>query len=277
MLRSIITTAARRQFAASAPKTLRAAAFSTTSPARNQPSLHTLSEDEQMMKDVVSRFAREVVAPKVSEMDEAEKMDPAVIKGLFETGLMGVETPADLGGAEASFLSAILVIEELAKIDPSVSVLCDVHNTLVNTVFRTYASDHLKNKYLPQLAQEKLGCFCLTEAGSGSDAFALQTRAELKGDHYVLNGSKMWITNSGEADVFLVFATVDPALGYKGITCFVVDKDMGVKIAKKEKKLGIRSSSTCQLAFDDIVVPKENVLGEVGKGYKIAIECLNEG
>ncbi|ORX70704.1 acyl-CoA dehydrogenase NM domain-like protein [Linderina pennispora] len=270
MLRSIISTAARRQFAASAPKTLRAAAFSTTSAARDQPSLHTLSEDEQMMKDTVARFARE-------EMDESEQMDPAVIKGLFETGLMGVETPAELGGAEASFLSAILVIEELAKIDPSVSVLCDVHNTLVNTVFRTFASDHLKTKYLPQLAEEKLGCFCLSEAGSGSDAFALQTRAELKGDHYVLNGSKMWITNSGEADVFLVFATVDPSLGYKGITCFVVDRDMGVKIAKKEKKLGIRSSSTCQLAFDDVVVPKENVLGEVGKGYKIAIEILNEG
>ncbi|KAJ1662132.1 hypothetical protein IW140_006133 [Coemansia sp. RSA 1813] len=240
-------------------------------------SLHTLTEDEEMMREVVSRFARDVVLPKVSEMDEAEKMDASVIRGLFETGLMGVETPADLGGAEASFMSAILVVEELAKIDPSISVLCDVHNTLVNTVFRQYGSDHLKQKYLPLLATEKLGCFCLSEAVSGSDAFALQTRAELKGDHYVLNGSKMWITNSDEADIFLVFATIDPSKGYKGITCFVVEREMGITIAKKEKKLGIRASSTCQLSFDNVRVPVENVLGDVGKGYKIAIEILNEG
>ncbi|KAJ1734648.1 hypothetical protein LPJ72_002255 [Coemansia sp. Benny D160-2] len=258
------------------------AAFGTSSVVRDseeakKTSLHTLSEDEEMMREMVSRFAREVVQPKVSEMDETETMDPAVIRGLFEAGLMGVETPAELGGAEASFLSAILVIEELARIDPSVSVLCDVHNTLVNTVFRHYASDALKQKYLPLLASEKLGCFCLSEAASGSDAFALQTRAELNGDHYVINGSNMWITNSGEADVFLVFATVDPSKGYKGITCFVVDREMGVSVAKKEKKLGIRASSTCQLSFDDVRVPRENVLGEVGKGYKIAIEILNEG
>ncbi|KAJ2559051.1 hypothetical protein EV175_000511 [Coemansia sp. RSA 1933] len=240
-------------------------------------SLHTLSEDEEMMREMVSRFARDVVQPKVSEMDEAEKMDPAVIRGLFENGLMGVETPVDLGGAEASFMSAILVVEELAKIDPSVSVMCDVHNTLVNTVFRQFGSDHLKKTYLPQLATEKLGCFCLSEAVSGSDAFALQTHAELKGDHYVLNGSKMWITNSDEADIFLVFATVDPSKGYKGITCFVVERDMGVVVAKKEKKLGIRASSTCQVSFDNVRVPVENVLGDVGKGYKIAIEILNEG
>ncbi|KAJ2525364.1 hypothetical protein GGI11_000115 [Coemansia sp. RSA 2049] len=256
--------------------------FGTSSVVRDseeakKTSLNTLSEDEEMMREMVSRFAREVVQPKVSEMDETETMDPAVIRGLFEAGLMGVETPAELGGAEASFLSAILVIEELAKIDPSVSVLCDVHNTLVNTVFRHYAGDALKKKYLPLLASEKLGCFCLSEAASGSDAFALQTRAELRGDHYVINGSKMWITNSGEADVFLVFATVDPSKGYKGITCFVVDREMGVSVAKKEKKLGIRASSTCQLSFDDVRVPRENVLGEVGKGYKIAIEILNEG
>ncbi|KAJ2756376.1 hypothetical protein IWQ56_006342, partial [Coemansia nantahalensis] len=186
-------------------------------------------------------------------------------------------TPADLGGAEASFTSAILTIEELAKVDPSVSVLCDVHNTLVNTVFRTYGSQELKAKYLPQLSASSLGCFCLSEVASGSDAFALQTRAVRDGDHYVINGSKMWITNSAEADIFLVFATVDPAKGYKGITCFVVERGMGIKIAKKEKKLGIRASSTCQLAFDDVRVPAENVLGEVGKGYKIAIEILNEG
>ncbi|KAJ2779997.1 hypothetical protein H4R18_003697 [Coemansia javaensis] len=241
------------------------------------PSLHTLSDDEAMMRDVVARFARDVVQPKVSEMDENETMDPAVVRGLFEAGLMGIETPAELGGAEASFTSAILAVEELAKVDPSVSVMCDVHNTLVNTVFRTYASDALQKKYLPQLAEGKVGCFCLTEAAAGSDAFALQTRATRDGDHYVLSGSKMWITNSGEADIFLVFATVDPAKGYKGITCFAVERDMGVAIAKKEKKLGIRASSTCQLAFDDVRVPAENVVGEVGRGYKIAIEILNEG
>ncbi|KAI8319798.1 acyl-CoA dehydrogenase NM domain-like protein [Martensiomyces pterosporus] len=288
MLRSAFSATARRQLAAKAMARQHAACgsllsssrFSTTPAALSEsqiPSLHTLTEDEQMMRDVVSRFAREVVQPKVFEMDESEVMDPSVIRGLFETGLMGVETPAELGGAEASFTSAILVIEELAKIDPSVSVLCDVHNTLVNTVFRTYGSKHLQEKYLPQLAENKVGSFCLSEAGAGSDAFSLQTRAELKGDHYLLNGTKMWITNSGEAEVFLVFANVDPSKGYKGITCFVVDKDMGVKIAKKEKKLGIRSSSTCQLSFDDVKVPVENVVGEVGKGYKIAIEILNEG
>ncbi|KAI7823435.1 acyl-CoA dehydrogenase/oxidase [Kickxella alabastrina] len=249
----------------------------TTAPTQTTSSLHSLSEDEQMMKDAVSRFARETVQPLVSQMDEAEQMEPSIIKGLFEAGLMSVETPAKYGGSEASFTSAILVIEELAKVDPSVSVLCDVHNTLVNTVFRTYAGQHLKDKYLPMLSEDKLGCFCLSEAASGSDAFALQTRAVKDGDHYVLNGAKMWITNSAEADIFLVFATVDPSLGYKGITCFVVERDMGVQIAKKERKLGIRASSTCQLSFDDVRVPAANVLGEVGKGYKIAIEILNEG
>ncbi|KAJ2305944.1 hypothetical protein IWW55_001686 [Coemansia sp. RSA 2706] len=285
MLRSVFASALRAQAkplaaASRLPRTrMSVRQFGSTPVFRDEatPSLLTLSEEEEMMRDVVARFARDVVQPKVSEMDESEQMDPAVIRGLFDSGLMGVETPAELGGAEASFLSAILVIEELAKVDPSVSVLCDVHNTLVNTVFRTYGSDHLKTKYLPQLSADKLGCFCLSEAASGSDAFALQTRATRDGDHYVLNGSKMWITNSAEAEVFLVFATVDPSKGYKGITCFVVERDMGVKIAKKEKKLGIRASSTCQLAFDDVRVPVENVLGEVGKGYKIAIEILNEG
>jgi hypothetical protein len=170
-------------------------------------------------------------------------------------------------------------VEELAKIDPSVSVCCDVHNTLVNSVFRLYANDAIKDKYLPRLATDTLGSFCLSEPASGSDAFALQTTAKLdaSGDFYVLNGSKMWITNSAEAEIFLIFANVDPSKGYKGITCFVVDKDMGIQIAKKEKKLGIRASSTCLLALDDVKVPKENVVGEVGKGNKIAIDILNEG
>ncbi|KAI5477322.1 short/branched chain acyl-CoA dehydrogenase [Pseudohyphozyma bogoriensis] len=242
-------------------------------------SLYRLTDEEEMLKDVVKKFATEVVAPKVSEMDENEQMDPAIIKALFEQGLMGIETSPDHGGAGASFTSAILVIEELAKVDPSVSVLCDVHNTLVNTVLRKYANDDLKDKYLPQLSESKLGSFALSEPASGSDAFALKTTATKSddGSYYTLNGSKMWITNSYEAEIFLVFATVDSSAGYKGITCFLVEKEMGVKIAKKEKKLGIRASSTCTLDFDDLKVPAANLIGEVGKGYKIAIEILNEG
>jgi hypothetical protein len=210
-------------------------------------------------------------------MDENEMMDPSVIKGLFEQGLMGIETSAEHGGAESSFISAIIVIEELAKVDPSVSVLCDVHNTLVNTVIRKYGTPEQQERWLPQLAESKLGSFCLSEPASGSDAFALQTRATKDGDNRIINGSKMWITNSYEAEVFLVFANIDPSLGYKGITCFLVTKDMGIQIAKKEQKLGIRASSTCTLNFDDLKVPAENVIGGEGLGYKIAIEILNEG
>ncbi|KAI9142796.1 acyl-CoA dehydrogenase/oxidase [Paraphysoderma sedebokerense] len=241
------------------------------------PSLYTLTDEEKMLQESVARFAQERIKPKVSQMDETETLDKDVLKELFEQGLMGIETPSDFGGAESSFTSAILAVEELAKVDPSVSVVCDVQNTLVNTLFRQYGTDAQKEKYLTALATDKVGCFGLSEAGSGSDAFALKTRAEKKGDYYVLNGSKLWITNSGEADIFLVFANVDPSKGYKGITCFIVEKDMGVQIAKKESKLGIRASSTCALNFDDVKVPASNVLGEVGKGYKYSIEILNEG
>lgn len=235
-----------------------------------------------MLRDVVSRFAREVVAPRVREMDEAEKMDPTIIKGLFENGLMGIETDPDLGGSGSSFTSAIIAIEELAKVDPSVSVMCDVHNTLVNTIFRTYATKEQQEKFLPQLSESKVGSFCLSEPASGSDAFALQTRATPSedGSYYTITGSKMWITNAAEAEIFLVFATVDPSKGYKGITCFVVPRELGVEIAKKEQKLGIRASSTCVLNFDGVKVPAENLIGgpeQLGKGYKIAIEILNEG
>lgn len=190
---------------------------------------------------------------------------------------MGIEIDSEYGGSDMNFTSVIVAVEELAKVDPSVSVSCDVQNTLVNTLFRQYGSKDIKDKYLPKLATDTVGCFCLSEAGSGTDAFALKTSAELKGDHYVINGSKMWITNSYEADVFLVFANVDFSKGYKGITCFVVDRDMGVVVGKKENKLGIRASSTCTVHFDNVKVPVENVLGEVGKGYKYAIEILNEG
>lgn len=230
-----------------------------------------------MLREAVRRFAKEEVEPKVREMDENESMDPKIIQGLFEQGLMGIETSADHGGSDASFTSAIVAIEELAKIDPSVSVMCDVHNTLVNTIFRKYGTDAQKDRWLPMLAENKLGSFCLSEPASGSDAFALQTRAVKDGNDWVINGSKMWITNSYEAEIFLIFANVDPSKGYKGITCFVATKDMGIKIAKKEQKLGIRASSTCTLNFDDLRIPEENIIGGIGKGYKLAIEILNEG
>lgn len=235
------------------------------------------TEEEEMFRDVVAKFSEEVVAPKVRDMDEAEEMDPEIVKAMFDNGLMGIETPEEYGGAGASFTSAIIVIEELAKVDPSVSVLNDVHNTLVNNLVLQRGSEELKQKYAPQLATEKVGAFCLSEPSSGSDAFALKTRAEDKGDHYVINGSKMWITNSKEAELFIVMANLDPSKGYKGITAFMVEKDMGVQIAKKEKKLGIKASSTCVLNFDDVKVPKENLIGVEGHGYKYAIEGLNEG
>ncbi|KAG5641061.1 hypothetical protein DXG03_006277 [Asterophora parasitica] len=240
-------------------------------------SLDNFTDEEKMLREAVQRFAADVVAPKVREMDENENMDPAVIKGLFDQGLMGIETSAEHGGAESSFTSAIIAIEELAKIDPSVSVMCDVHNTLVNTIFRAYGTKEQQAKWLPQLAESKLGSFCLSEPVSGSDAFALQTRAKKDGDHWIINGSKMWITNSHEAEIFLIFANIDPSKGYKGITCFVATKDMGIEIMKKEQKLGIRASSTCTLNFDNLRVPAENVIGGEGQGYKIAIQILNEG
>ncbi|KAI7894579.1 acyl-CoA dehydrogenase/oxidase [Mucor mucedo] len=253
--------------------------FTQTAIARNAipSSLTCFTDEEVMLKEVVSKFAQEVVKPKVSEMDETEKLDASVLKALFDQGLMGIETDAEYDGANCSFTSAIITIEELAKVDPSISVICDVQNTLVGTLVRKYGNADVKKRFLPKLATDSVGCFCLSESGAGSDAFALQTRAVEKDDHYVINGSKMWITNSGEADIFLVFANVDPSKGYKGITCFIVEKSMGVQVAKKESKLGIRASSTCVLNFDEIRVPKENILGEVGKGYKYAIEILNEG
>ncbi|KAJ3059547.1 hypothetical protein HDU98_004462 [Podochytrium sp. JEL0797] len=240
-------------------------------------SLYSLAEDEVLMKESVAKFANDFVRPRVRAMDEAELLDKAVLKGLFDQGLMGIETESKYGGAESSFMGAILTIEELAKVDPSVSVVCDVQNTLVNTLFHKYATEAQKEKYLPRLATDTVGCFCLSEAGSGSDAFALKTRAEKHGDYYTLSGSKMWITNSYEADIFLVFANVDPSKGYKGITCFIVERDEGVKIDKKEIKLGIRASSTCGLSFDDLKIPASSILGQIGHGYKYAIEILNEG
>ncbi|EGG04035.1 uncharacterized protein MELLADRAFT_49293 [Melampsora larici-populina 98AG31] len=241
-------------------------------------SLYTFTEDESMFKDLASKFAEEVVSPKVREMDEKEEMDPEIVKGLFDNGFMGIEIPEDFGGSGASFMSAILVIEELAKVDPSVSLICDVHNTIASTTIRNYGSPKLLEKHLPKLATSKVACFCLSEPSSGSDAFALKTKVTKDSNgNYVVNGSKMWITNSKEAEIFVVFANLDPQKGYKGICCFLVEKEMGVQVAKKEQKLGIKASSTCTLNFDNVVVPKENLIGEEGKGYKYAIEILNEG
>lgn len=237
-----------------------------------------LSETESMMKDAVAKFANEVILPKVRDMDEAEKMDPELVEQLFEQGLMGIEIPEEFGGAGMNFTAAIAAIEELARVDPSVSVMVDVHNTLVNTALLNWGSTALKKKYLPALATKTVGSFCLSEPVSGSDAFALATKAEETADGYKISGSKMWITNSMEAEFFIVFANLDASKGYRGITAFIVDKDMaGFSIAKKEKKLGIKASSTCVINFDDVHVPKENLLGEVGQGYKYAIGLLNEG
>ncbi|KAL6238962.1 hypothetical protein BDW75DRAFT_227542 [Aspergillus navahoensis] len=236
------------------------------------------SETESMMAETVSKFAEEQIGPKVREMDEAETMDPALVEHLFEQGIMGIEIPEEYGGAGMNFTAAIVAIEELARVDPSVSVLVDVHNTLVNTAFIKWGDAQVQRTWLPKLATGTVGSFCLSEPVSGSDAFALQTKAEKTADGYKLNGSKMWITNSMEAGVFIVFANLDPSKGYKGITAFIVEKGTpGFSIAKKEKKLGIKASSTCVLNFDDVVIPKGNLLGEEGQGYKYAIGLLNEG
>ncbi|MCJ1253620.1 hypothetical protein MMC24_001432 [Lignoscripta atroalba] len=237
-----------------------------------------MSETETMMAESVSKFAQEVMLPKVREMDEAEKMDPGLVEQLFEQGLMGIEIPEEYGGAGMNFTAGIVGIEELARVDPSVSVLVDVHNTLVNTAIIKYGTAESKRKWLPRLATDTVGSFCLSEPASGSDAFALKTRAEKTSSGYKINGSKMWITNSVEANFFIVFANLDPSKGYKGITAFVVEKGTkGFSISKKEKKLGIKASSTCVINFDDVEIPKDQLLGEEGQGYKYAIGLLNEG
>lgn len=241
-------------------------------------SLTQLTEDQKMFQSEIEKFAIQQIKPHVEEMDETETLHKDLLKQLFEMGLMGIEIPSQHSGAEGSFFMSILAIEALAKVDPGVSVLVDVQNTLVNNVFLNFSSDEKKQKYLPQLATSKVGCYCLTEADSGSDAFALRTTAEDKGDHWLLDGKKIFITNAKEADIFIVFANTNLELGYKGITAFLCEKGMeGLSLGKKEKKLGIRSSSTCEVILDKVKVPKENVLGEIGKGYKIAIETLNEG
>jgi len=237
-----------------------------------------LSEHELTLKDTVKRFSHNVVKPLVREMDEKSQMHQSVITGVFENGFMGIEVPEAFGGPESLFFDSVLVIEELAKIDPSVSVFVDVQNTLVIPLILQLGTQEQKQKYLPKACAEWIGAFCLSESGSGSDAFALRTQAKKDGDDFLITGNKMWITNAGHASFFLVFANAEPEKGYKGITCFLVDRNQeGVTVAKKEDKLGIRASSTCPVHFDNVRVPKSAILGEYGKGYKYAIECLNAG
>jgi butyryl-CoA dehydrogenase/short/branched chain acyl-CoA dehydrogenase len=240
--------------------------------------LTDLDSDEQDFRAVVRDFAEERIRPFVRKMDEESKIPRTLIDACFELGLMGIEIPDVYGGSGATFFMSAIAIEELARVDPSVAVLVDVQNTLVNNALLRWASDAQKAKYFPLLASKWVGAYALSEAGSGSDAFALACRAVDAGDHYSLTGRKLWITNAAEAELFIVMATLDPSRGYKGITSFLVEKSFpGFSIGKKEDKLGIRASSTCELIFEDCRVPKQNVLGEPGKGYKVAIETLNEG
>jgi len=240
--------------------------------------LTTLSEDEQMFRDSVREFAEGELRKRVEEMDEQGQFDPDLIRQCFELGLMGIETPEEYNGAGGSFFQAILAVEELSRVDASVGVFVDVQNTLVNNALIRWGNPDQKKKYLTQLATEKVGAYALSEAGSGSDAFAMQTRAADAGDHFVLNGRKLWITNGKEAEIFVLFANANPEAGYRGITAFIVEKTTeGFSVGKEENKLGIRASSTTELILEDCKVPKENVLGEVGKGYKTSIETLNEG
>lgn len=242
------------------------------------PALTQLSEDEQMFRKTVRQISADEIAPLVREMDESQQMDSGLVRKLFELGLMGIEVPEQYGGAAGSFFEAILAVEEISAVDPSVGVLVDVQNTLCINALIRWATDEQKQRYLPRLAIDTVGAYALSEAASGSDAFALQTRATQRGDDFVLNGQKLWITNAKEAGLFIVFATLDPTLGYKGITAFLVEKDTpGFTLGRKEDKLGIRASSTCELIFRDCVVPASQLLGEPGKGYRIAIETLNEG
>jgi alkylation response protein AidB-like acyl-CoA dehydrogenase len=238
----------------------------------------TLSDDEKLFRDSVRQFAQQTIQPLVREMDEQQHFAPGLVDQLFSLGLMGIEVPEQFGGPGGTFFEAVLAVEEISAIDPSVGVLVDVQNTLCINALIRWGSAAQKQQFLPRLAVDTVGAYALSEASSGSDAFALQTRAQKSDDGYILNGRKLWITNALEAGLFIIFATVDPSAGYRGITAFLVEKDFpGFSVGKKEDKLGIRASSTCELILEDCHVPAANVLGEVGKGYKIAIETLNEG
>jgi alkylation response protein AidB-like acyl-CoA dehydrogenase len=243
-----------------------------------RPPLTQFSDEELMFRDAVASFAEEEVRPRVKEMESAGKLDKSLIDSCFELGLMGIEVPESLGGAGGSLMMVAIAVEEISKVDASAAILVDVQNTLVNYPINKYGSDPIRQTYLPRLSDGTVGAYALSEAGSGSDAFGLTTRAEQKEDAWVLNGRKMWITNGAEAGVFVVFANANPSAGYKGITAFIVERNFpGFSVGKKEDKLGIRASSTTELILENVQVPAKNVLGPVGQGYKIAIETLNEG
>ena len=243
-----------------------------------RPALTILSEEEEMFRDAIAGFAEEEVRPRVMAMEKAAQLDPTLIPKYFELGLMGIEVPEEYGGAGGSLFMVTLAVEEISKIDASAAILCDVQNTLVNYPINRYGSDAQKSKYLTRLTSDTVGAYALSESGSGSDAFGLACKAEKKGDKWILNGQKLWITNGYEAGIFIIFANANPSAGYKGITAFIVERDFpGFSVGKKEDKLGIRASSTVELLLDNCEVPEENVLGPVGQGYKIAIETLNEG
>ncbi|XP_032681522.1 short/branched chain specific acyl-CoA dehydrogenase, mitochondrial-like [Odontomachus brunneus] len=245
---------------------------------RSHHPLTQFSEDELMMKETVTKLAKEDIAPLVRKMEKEGKIDDGLLKKLFENGLMGLEIPTDYGGTGANFMSTILTVEEVAKIDGAVAALVDIHNTLVNSLIIKVASEEQKRKYLPKLAQNYAGSFCLTEPGSGSDAFSLKTEAKKDGNDYVINGTKMWISNSDIAGLFLVFANADTSSGYRGITTFFVERDTpGLTVAKPEDKLGIKASGTCMVHFDNVRIPESNILGQFGHGYKYAAGFLNEG
>lgn len=242
------------------------------------PPLTQLTEDDRLFQHMVRQFAREQIAPHVRAMDEAAHFRPDLLRQFFELGLMGIEIPEEYGGQGGTFFQSVLAIEELSAVDPAAAVIVDVQNTLVNNALLRWASPEQKRRYLPRLAADTVAAYALSEAGAGSDAFSLTTRAVDRGDHYLLTGRKLWITNAAEAGLFILFATIDPGAGYRGVTAFLVERGFpGFQVGKKEDKLGIRASSTCELILEACVVPKENVLGEAGKGYKIAIETLNEG
>jgi len=242
------------------------------------PALTQLSEDESLFRNSVREFAEGQVRPLVREMEEHAKIPPALVRALFDLGVMGIEVPEQYGGAGATFFHSVIAVEELSRVDPSIGVLVDVQNTLVVNALMRWGHDALKRQYLPRLAERAVGAYALSESGAGSDAFALSTRAVERAGDFVLTGRKLWITNGNEAEIFIVFATIDPDAGYRGITAFVIERGFpGFTVGKKEDKLGIRASSTCELILEDCHVPRANVLGEIGKGYRTAIETLNEG
>jgi short-chain 2-methylacyl-CoA dehydrogenase len=240
--------------------------------------LTALTEDEKLFQSTIRKFAREEIRPFVREMDEAGVFRKDLIRQFFEVGLMGIEIPEEYGGQGGTFFQAILAVEELSAVDPSAGVIVDVQNTICNNALLRWASPEQQRRFLPRLAADTVASYCLSEAGSGSDAFAMATRAVDHGDHFLISGRKLWITNAAEAGFYLLFANANPDAGYKGITAFLIERDFpGFAVGKKEDKLGLRASSTCELILDNCRVPRENVIGQVGMGYKIAIETLNEG